>query len=350
MMNNQLKVFYLESDGDIALYKKYLKQIDVHNPFLRFELLQVDDIDAGKLYYFLYCIENVPSILMTFILRPVQNTHYFDVTSPYGYNGPVFKDALPSHEIENYWKEVDQWYRKNNVISEFIRFGLNDNYINYSGTVVHTLNNVRGNIIDKESQWENFKPKVRNNYRKAAKNNLEFRMYHTNIDDDILDQFHYIYTSTMKRNEASNQYYYPRSYFSQYVANNPKRCAIAMVFHEGKAISTELVLLDKKIVYSFLGGTISEFFSLRPNDFLKIKVMDWAREHKYKSYVLGGGRKDGDSLYSYKKSFFSNDEDIVYHTGRKVLEPNVYRKLAKINEGTAIINEGFFPAYRSDED
>ncbi|UII76140.1 GNAT family N-acetyltransferase [Flagellimonas sp. HMM57] len=355
MTDKKLEAYQLKSDSDKAFYKEQLKKINSKNPFFKLELLQIDTISGGNLRYFIYYSKGAPVILMNFILRPIPSSTYFDVISPYGYNGPLFKDEIDCEVIADFWAKVDEWYAENNVISEFIRFNLNNNHKKYSGTIVHTLNNVRGTIIDEEAQWANFKPKVRNNYRKAVKNDLTFAIYHKNIDEGVLDSFHDIYTRTMKRNEATDQYFYPKEYFKNYTQNNPKRCAIALIFHDGKPISTELILLSKKTVYSFLGGTLSDYFTLRPNDYLKINILKWARENKYGFYVLGGGRKDGDSLYSYKKTFFSKDDDISYYTGRKIINKEAYYQEVKKNNALAEsysqenIVEGFFPKYRQHE-
>ena len=44
-------------------------------------------------------------------------------------------------------------------------------------------------------------------------------------------------------------------------------------------------------IYSFLGGTNESYFNMRPNELLKLKVLEWARENDYTFYVLGGGKR-----------------------------------------------------------
>ncbi len=90
--------------------------------------------------------------------------------------------------------------------------------------------------------------------------------------------------------------------------------------------------------------------------------MNWARKLDFKYYVLGGGRANEDSLYDYKKFFFPKDEDVIFYTGRKVLNQKIYQELvvkAKNLNGRKEIKEDklknknstvkvdtFFPTYR----
>ena len=134
------------------------------------------------------------------------------------------------------------------------------------------------------------------------------------------------------------------------------------VYKDNLPISTEFILLSSETVFSYLGGTNSEYFNTRPNDFLKVNMMNWARKLDFKYYVLGGGRANEDSLYDYKKFFFPKDEDVIFYTGRKVLNQKIYQELvvkAKNLNGRKEIKEDklknknstvkvdtFFPTYR----
>jgi predicted N-acyltransferase len=280
------------------------------------------------------------------------NGNYYDASSPYGYSGPLIGKEATDTCLKAFWSKVDQWYRENNVVTEFIRFSLKPNFIKYTGRLIPTLNNVAGLLSDFETIWENFKPKVRNNFRHSEKFNLETKIYHDEINSEIISIFYGIYLHTMTRHHASDIYFYEESYFQNLVLNNLDKCAIAIVYLEGKPISTELMLLDKDTIYSYLGGTDAEYFHVRPNDFLKISAIKWGLSHHMKNYILGGGRSDGDPLYKYKKSFFPKDDDLTYFTGRKVILKEVYLDLLgeeamNIKNDNDLYAEGsYFPLYR----
>ena len=107
-------------------------------------------------------------------------------------------------------------------------------------------------------------------------------------------------------------------------------------------------------MFSYLGGTLADYFEYRPNDFLKYRVINWGREKGFAFYNLGGGLKEDDSLHRYKRSFFPLDEEIPYYTGRKVVDKKVYIELVELANlkgkdgctSDSAIEENFFPLYR----
>ncbi len=358
----ELLVKNLVSDLDIKEYKTLLKEEWDNNAYYSFEYLTYFTNNAySKLKYFLFKSIDAPIILMPFILREIRinekETSYFDVVSPYGYSGPLFKDAILDENIVEFWKHVDSWYKENNVITEFIRFSLNDYSRLYSGTLVPALKNVKGVIVNEEEQWSKFKPKVRNNHRRSIQYGLTLEIYYNPIPLEVIKDFYDIYILTMQRNNADNQFFHYIDYFEKLITENEENSIIAMVYKDSKPISTELILTVNNTIYSYLGGTLSEYFYTRPNDFLKIEVMNWARERGIEHYVLGGGREDDDGLYKYKKAFFPNDEDIIFKTGQKIINQKVYDELCHAHNSEEYVHvhktdfkNCFFPFYRLNDE
>jgi hypothetical protein len=123
--------------------------------------------------------------------------------------------------------------------------------------------------------------------------------------------------------------------------------------HDGRVISTELVLVSAENVYSFLGGTDSRGFEMRPNDLLKYEIVLWAKRQGKRRFVLGGGYKTGDGIYRYKLGFAPHGS-MPYYVGCRVLRADLYDKLVKNKEALArskgdewFPQTGYFPAYRA---
>lgn len=351
----------VKTESDIKAYHDFINKLQCDNPFYRVRVINSFLKHENDIFnYFVYTKNDIPIIIMPFYLRKIyinnELTSYFDVCSPYGYSGPFYNNTLQKECLSEFWSAVDEWYVNNNVVSEFIRFCLKENHHFYSGKLVPTLTNVKGCILEEKLQWEGFKQKVRNNYRKALKNNLKVTIANEEkINENIILTFFNIYTSTMKRKNAGKQYLYPLSYFKKFIKENSDKCVIVIIYKEDIAISTELILLSNDTMYSFLGGTLEDYFYVRPNDFLKIEVMKWARKHNIKYYVLGGGFNDNDNLYKYKKSFFPYDKDVIFYTGKKIINKTVYAKLLnkKLENITDVITENnynnYFPEYRDSD-
>ena len=277
---------------------------------------------------------------------------FYNATSPYGFSGPLIKLKTSFSELQLFWREVDNWYESNHVITEFVRFNLNKNYKGYSGHLLSTLNTVMGKLTTFNEIWDNFKPKVRNNYRKAEKNKLRTEIFSESISQETISVFYDVYIKTMLRNNATQNYFYSKSYFENLINNEQNKIVIALTYFEDKPISTELIIVNGNVMHSFLGGTISDYFNLRPNDFLKIEIIKWGLQNNMNYYALGGGRKDEDSLYQYKKGFFPKDEDVIFYTGRKIINNTIYQKLmSKLTEDKALIKNSikdinvYFPLY-----
>lgn len=354
----KLNVYEVVNENDFKSYINIISSFDVINPFYKIVALNYLELKEDKFYYFtLTNEENKVLILMPFFLRVIsfkdQEKSYFDVSSPYGYSGPLFNSEISRGYLLDFWELVDAWYKDNNVITEFIRFSLNNNHHFYSGKLIPTLSNVRGHIIEEEKQWNEFKQKVRNNYRKSVNGGLQVKVFFNEICPETIKIFYDIYIKTMYRIKAEKNYFYSLSYFENIINYSKGNCAIAIVYKENVAISTELILISGDTLYSFLGGTLSEYFEYRPNDFLKIEVMKWARKNNFKNYILGGGRTDGDSLYNYKKSFFPFNQDVIYYTGRKIINTKVYAKLNDILNADIEVEKidtkpNYFPIYRKE--
>ncbi|MFZ4929994.1 GNAT family N-acetyltransferase [Chryseobacterium sp. Mn2064] len=351
-----LKVVEIKSLDQINEYKKIISDFEITDPYAQFDFIETFDKGISNLISFIFITDNA-KIVMPGYLNPIKidgkETGYFDFITPYGYTGPFYSKNTSSSDVEAFWVAVDQWHSENNVVSEFIRFNLFGNEAAYSGKTVPTMLNIRGEILEEEVQWKSFDQKVRKNVNRAKRELLTSKVFYQDIEDAIISEFHDIYIQTMIRTQAKQNFFYSFEQFKSFINNNNKHAAICTIYFEEKAISSELLLVSDDAIYSFLGGTDEQFFDKRPNDFLKVEALNWARAHDKKYYVLGGGYGFEDGIFKYKKSFFPNDV-VSYSTGRKILNQTIYNNLvAQTSEYRKSIgleeldpsDESFFPLY-----
>ena len=348
-----LKVLNLDNLSDIKSYNSALNSFKSENPYYKTEF--IDTFSSGLNNAHAFMLLNVQEqviVLMPFYIKKIEDyksdEDYFDIISVYGYSGPLFYEDIDENLLQEFWKKVDEWYSVNNIVSEFIRFNLNNNCYGYSGHLIKTLSNIKGKIIEPIKQWENYDRKVRKNVNKAISNNLKVNIYYQNITPEIVNTFYAIYVDTMNRTHAPKQFFYKKQKIESYINKLKNRVVIAITYKESTAISSELILLSKTKMYSLLGGTMANYFNLRPNDILKHEVINWAFKKGFKYFILGGGHGSNDGIYRYKKSFFPNDISVFY-TGRKIINKKIYielsRDLIKIDD-TYNMDEDFFPIYR----
>ena len=181
---------------------------------------------------------------------------------------------------------------------------------------------------------------VRKNVKRAEKYQLSFVLAHTK---DRIDDFLKIYYGTMDRRNAEKKYYFDKKFFQAIDLKMKDNNRVFFVSYEGKPVSTELVLISEENIYSYLGGTNPDYFEMRPNDFLKAKIIEWGHENGYKNYILGGGYGKEDGIYRYKKSF-APDGIKEFKIGSRVLNEEKYREIC-IQKGVEV-KDDFIPAYR----
>lgn len=352
-----LEILKLDNLEGCEKYKSLISSLYNIEPYCLPDYIDIFSGGSENLLCFSFRSDANNSIIMPGYLRPIEiggeKTGYFDFISPYGYTGPFFSTDVTDSEISAFWKKVDKWYLDNNVVSEFIRFNLSDNHLNYSGEIFPTMLNVKGKIIDEEAQRTSFDHKVRKNVNKAKREKLSSEVYYIKIEDDKILEFFNIYSLTMVRTNANESFSYTFDEFKRFINDNMEYVAICTIYFEEMPISTELLLVSGDTIYSFLGGTVENYFDKRPNDLLKVEALNWARIQGKKYYVLGGGYGFEDGIFKYKKSFFPNDV-VNYYTGRKIINKEVYSQLVlEVNELRKsadlelldVSDTSFFPLY-----
>ena len=289
-------------------------------------------------------------MIYPFILRRAGG-EFCDITTPYGYGGPTLAGKATLDETEGFWELAGQWLRGRNAVSEFIRFSLfTGQETGYPGELAVTARNVVCNLgRNIETIWMDFEHKVRKNVNRARTLGVTVE---TDTTGERLDDFLTIYTATLDRRGAQPSYYFDRAFF-QRIHGLAGGFLYFFACFGGKPVSAELVLISDDNIYSYLGGTLDEFYCCRPNDFLKYHIIRWGVEHGRRNFILGGGYHDDDGIFCYKKSF-APQGIVPYCTGRRVLLSDDYAALSQARERQAaaagnVLDHTFFPLYRAPE-
>ena len=297
-----------------------------------------------------------PFLLRNLAAEPFWNSsaaRLFDATSAYGYAGPfVWGDGDRDRQATTFWEEFRGWALEHHVVSEFVRFSLFPcEILPYPGETWEAAVQIIRSLDDAEPDlWREFDHKVRKNVSKAIRCGVQIE-----VDErgTRLSDFFDIYEHTMNRRRALEAYYFPRDYFERMHARLPGQFVYFHALLDGRVVSTELVLISARSVYSFLGGTRDEAFACRPNDLLKFEIMKWAKQRGKSQFVLGGGYQGEDGIYRYKRAFAPHGQT-VYSLGGQIFSGVWYAELVSARQRFASERgedwqprTGFFPAYRS---
>jgi hypothetical protein len=256
----------------------------------------------------------------------VLDEKYFDIQGVYGYNGILYS----SDDIEfvkSFFETFESFCADQNIIVEFLRIGhfldskLTDRE-NFS--IVFNQKNVIVNLLNTDIWKTSYEYSTRKNINKALRYNLKLHTVSGNdISNDFLEAFRSLYYKTMLRTNAEEYYYFNNIFFENLARNLGSKAVFYFVSYEEKMISCELVLTNGSNSYSYLGGTDSEYFHLRPADFLKHCIIDDLKINNGINFCLGGGNE---GIFRFKKSFCTNGV-IDFNIGKKIHNPGIYNKV-----------------------
>jgi hypothetical protein len=267
------------------------------------------------------------------IVRAVPGSDAYDVTTPYGYGGPVGAGAA------RFYDEYAEWCAARGVVSTFIRFHpLFENHRS-AGAGIHAAHSsptvgwpLGGDLL------EGMHGKHRNTVRKAMKAGVTVE---ASAATDVAG-FVSLYDQTMRRQDASDFYFFPPAYWEglQKLRDRLVRFDATL---DGEVVASALCLRGDRWLHYHLGATHESARDLGASNLLLYEAALWGREQGLETFHLGGGASGReDSLYAFKRRF-SPDGVREFWTGKAVHDEGVYRRLAG---GADVDFEGFFPAYR----
>lgn len=313
-----------------------------------------ENIENGKLEEF-YFENDIGSVYYQFIKRPIDETvdgrTYFDITTPYGYGGPVIlelnENSSKEKLIKEYLEMFEIYCEEKHIVSEFIRFHpIIKNHIDFQKDydVQYMRKTLGTNLKDYNDPIQSeFNKSSRKVIRRALRSGVTYDIEKSPKD---IDEFIYIYNSTMDRNDANDYYYFGNKYFYDIMQNFKENIILVKVKFNEKTIASGLYLLHDKTIHIHLSGTLDEYLYLSPAYILRYSITLWGKENGYELIHHGGGRSNSedDTLFTFKKRFAKNTE-FNFYIGKKIWNNSIYSKLSKLKANNK--NTEFFPAYRS---
>jgi hypothetical protein len=263
------------------------------------------------------------------ILRPVQGR--FDVTTPYGYGGPVSGDA----DAGAFYSAYERWCRERGVVSTFVRFHpLYENH-RYAQIPVEPLGSTVAWRLQGDDLFERMHSHHRRVVRKAGRAEPE-----VTIDESpALEEFAALYEQTMARLDADAFYLFTREYWES-LRELP--CVLVSARADGELLASVLCFASKPWLHYHLGASSDEGRRLGASNLVLYETASWGREQDYELFHLGGGvGGQEDSLYEFKRRF-DPDAEREFAIGKAIHDEAAYRELA---DGAPL--DGFFPAYRN---
>jgi hypothetical protein len=344
------KFDYLKSLFDKVITK------DIHCSPDYIKLFQ--NLDYGEGFYTLFR-DGENFILTPFFRRKINpENDYYDIISPWYYGGPlhnITKSEKIPNIMQNYINALNEYFQKNNIISEFQRLNpitenhtlyvnIDDKNISLDRQIVYIDLNKSEEII-----WSEYNRHTRKNIRKAKREGLSI-LKSDNLSKDI-HKFIEIYKTTMSYKKANKFYFFNDKFYHDLVEWFKDEVSIFFVEYKGELITTSLELGKYGVLHDYLRGTIPKFNILRPTELILDEIVKWAKTQDYDKFVLGGGRtnQNDDELLRFKKKMSSTNKD--YYLYKKIHDLKVYQTLCQqkgIKGKLQFESSSFFPEYRAE--
>lgn len=308
-MSSSVRAYNLSIPDEFAAYLEIWRSGQSRRPHDHPQYMLLMRVGQQEPHAIVYFEVGVPKIIYPFYLVRLIDLTGFEsdscfshMVSAYGYGGSV---RLSDELFENlqFEKELDIFFRENRIISEFVREDLFDDYkVQRRFSSEKQQDNVVVNLTrTPDILWKEYKHAVRKNVNRATTSKLKVVF---DFNGAMVEQFVNIYHMTMMRTGAKEDFLITADMFKSF--NFFLNDGIGFYVHvlcDECVIATELVLSSPRYLYSFLGGADINYSNLRPSDYLKHQVNTWGIEKGYCGYVLGGGFKPYDGIYSFKLAF-----------------------------------------------
>ncbi|MBB2148463.1 GNAT family N-acetyltransferase [Pedobacter gandavensis] len=286
-------------------------------------------------------------IALPLLKREINNSGLYDLTSVYGYSGPIsnrnFKD-ISDQMLDNFKQSFLTFMKTSGFISLFSRLnpfidqkvliekigGLYDNgktvYIDLSVSI--------------EDQRAGYEKRLGRQIRQLRK--MPFQIKETSSAKEIR-LFTAMYTENMLRLGASPRYFYDESYFIQLLTNNGEECKLIVIYDGEEMICGAVIMCAGNVIRNHLSATADGYVHYSPSKLLTDEISVIGRQLGKRYFHLGGGLEGKeDSLFKFKNAF--STLLLPDSTWRFVSDSSVYNDLVKERNNTSNLN--YFPLYR----
>lgn len=296
-----------------------------------------------------YATKGNDFVALPLVIRPIENTDWFDMTSVYGYCGFISSQNID--EIEKgllaFFKDNFKLYcKENNIVSVFSRLHpiINQKSMFFDFGAIVDLNKTVA--IDLRLTPE----EQRKQYRKSNKSevnqlrNRGFSVEEATSKEDI-EAFIAIYYETMDRVEATPYYYFSKEYFHSFLTNKTFGNKLLVAKFEDKIIAGAIFTYTEKVMQYHLAGTTEAFIRQTPMKLILDEARLKGNELGLEFLHLGGGvgGSDDDSLFRFKSGF--SDLYFQFSVWKYIADEEKYNYLVERN-GVKETDNTYFPLYR----
>jgi len=316
------------------------------NQYDFYHLAEYHQLDHSGQSLLLYYSSSENALALPVILRPIKGTAYNDLTSVYGYAGPLSNLKETDEQIiKDFQKELLHFFDSQRIVSAFTRlhplFNKQESLLSGLGEVIDTNQTVGIDLsLPEREQRRQYAHSVKNHINRLKRKNVWVEKVRTK---EAIDCFIEIYKENMNRVNALKMYYFPNDFFYRFMEELP--ASLFLAYYEGQVISGSLFTRCNGIVQPHLSATRNEYLRWSPLKLVWDCIRIDAVENNEKWLHLGGGFGGADdSLFQFKAQF--SDLRFSFKTWRYIHNEEAYTRLVSGKYLNQIPQSSFFPLYR----
>jgi hypothetical protein len=299
---------------------------------------ELDDGEAKLLMY----ESNDGGVAFPLLVRPIGDEGgVCDVTSPYGYGGPVGFGAAPPWTA--FHTAYERWCEANQIVTTFIRFHPLYENQRHAGPWFR-VEFLAGTVGWRVDAGRDLLAQMHKHHRRSVEKGtrMGLRVVQRGVDDEGLARFRELYASTMDRVGADAYFRFPEAYWQTLRSGLGPKLALAEISDRaGRVLAAALLLRSHPWLHYHLGASTEDGRRVGATTTLFLEVARAAQEDGFRVFHLGGGLGgSADSLLRFKLRFDPGGlrEAAI---GKQIHDMNEYRQLTRGDDMS-----GYFPGYR----
>ena len=291
--------------------------------------------------------EDQKTIAIPFLLRKIAQTSYQDLTSVYGYPGPISKNIDLHYDNTNFISEFKSFLSEQYIVSIFSRL---NPFISYQNICIKQFGQISTlskvvNIdlsLPLETQIQGYHKRLRTHVNKAR------RLCNIKLAETREEVLTYIdlYYRNMERVNAKKYYFFKEKYFFDLLNSSDfnTRILLATDKESNTILGGAMFITTNNIVQYHLSGTDEDKLEYYPIKLLIDEMRIIASQENSTFFNLGGGvGNKEDSLFHFKSGFYKDFKD--FNLWKVIVNQRIYDQLT--SEKSIDHETNYFPLYRS---
>jgi len=303
----------------------------------------------GDPFLFLFRDKN-DFVAFPLIKRRIKNSNLFDLTSAYGFVGPISNRKFDESDepfLERLKQNFLRFLNDHRIVSLFSRL--------HPIITQHIILKKFGGVflsgktvaIDLAKSIEEQRSKYRADHFNGINIMREKGFYCREMDDaKDIDIFISIYYENMRRVNALPEYFFDKEYFNALLHSDRFNTRIFLAYIKEKPVAGGLFTFTNDVIQVHLLSTRNKYLYYSPAKLLVDEVSLIGRAENMRYMHLGGGYGGKyDSLFGWKAGF--SDMHFDFYTWRYINSNDVYNDLvADAVHGQEVADCDYFPLYR----